>query len=700
MPAAKGAVSAPVGCPSCSAPLPERALACPTCGLALTGPAAAELWRVDQQIGGLLRRRSELLTQLHPSAPPPPGRPAVVPPLPVPRANWTGQQLLLGAGALLLATAAVVFLAVAWPVLGVAGQVAVMALVTGLCVTSAFVAARRGLRGTAETLAALSAVLAVVDAAAAYTLDLAGLGSVDQSGFAAVACVGLGLGAAVATFGRTRLYTWRLATVVFAAAAAPFALDAADPDAALAAGVLLLVSAAFALALRYLPTSWRSVRVPVTLASGSYLVASWSIAGAGLLSDPLVGTGGVCALIALAGAAPAAAVSRLPLGLRAARRHPVLAAAALLVTAATVVAVGWRADESGLVVLVLAVAAALAAGWLTVGDTPLATGASGVGAVLAHLVLVLALVVGQLASLDQVADHTPVWFALTCAYAVAAASLGVTAVRRAGLRPLAAGGSGVLAQLAFVAAAYPSGTTATVSAATAAGVLLAVAAGRRRARTEELVLLATAALALLTAVSYGYAESETLVSPLVAAVLAAAGLTALGYGLLPARGSVSVVGVLLFSASTWVLSLDRGVTLVEAYSLPLACLAAVVGLVRLYRDRTAPSWLTVGPALSAALLPSALATVGDDSLIRPLLVLTVAAAALVAGVGARWQAPVLTGSLALVVVAVSQLGPYAVGLPRWLTFGTVGLVLLVLGARYEQRRRNVRQAARWMAALH
>lgn len=82
------------------------------------------------------------------------------------------------------------------------------------------------------------------------------------------------------------------------------------------------------------------------------------------------------------------------------------------------------------------------------------------------------------------------------------------------------------------------------------------------------------------------------------------------------------------------------------------------------------------------------------------MVLLAAALVLVAGVVFRWQAPVVLGALALAIVAVAQLAPYAVGLPRWLTFGAVGLALLVLGARYEQRRRNARRAARWVAARH
>ena len=121
---------------------------------------------------------------------------------------------------------------------------------------------------------------------------------------------------------------------------------------------------------------------------------------------------------------------------------------------------------------------------------------------------------------------------------------------------------------------------------------------------------------------------------------------------------------------------------------------------RLSRETHAPSWLTVGPTVSAGLLPSAFASVGDPSLTRPVVVLTVAAAVMAAGVALRWQAPFLSGAVAACVVAVSQLAPYAVGAPRWISFGAVGVLLLVLGFRYEQRRRNASQAVRWVAALH
>jgi hypothetical protein len=108
---------------------------CPTCGLALTGPLAVELWHTEQQLTELQNRRAELLTQLRQGVGvdrPFVGGAAVssdqapdVPPRRVGQGSgWTGQQVLLGAGALLLLSAAVVFVAVAWSVIGVAGQVA------------------------------------------------------------------------------------------------------------------------------------------------------------------------------------------------------------------------------------------------------------------------------------------------------------------------------------------------------------------------------------------------------------------------------------------------------------------------------------------------------------------------------------------------------------------------------------------------
>jgi hypothetical protein len=57
----------------------------------------------------------------------------------------------------------------------------------------------------------------------------------------------------------------------------------------------------------------------------------------------------------------------------------------------------------------------------------------------------------------------------------------------------------------------------------------------------------------------------------------------------------------------------------------------------------------------------------------------------------------------LAVDALVQLAPYLAAaydvMPRWLTIGIVGLLLLASGARYEQRVRDLRRVGRHVARL-
>jgi hypothetical protein len=60
----------------------------------------------------------------------------------------------------------------------------------------------------------------------------------------------------------------------------------------------------------------------------------------------------------------------------------------------------------------------------------------------------------------------------------------------------------------------------------------------------------------------------------------------------------------------------------------------------------------------------------------------------------RWQAPLLIGALVLAVHAVVQLAPWLVAayaaVPRWVSLGLLGALLLAFGARYERRLRDLR----------
>jgi hypothetical protein len=80
-------------------------------------------------------------------------------------------------------------------------------------------------------------------------------------------------------------------------------------------------------------------------------------------------------------------------------------------------------------------------------------------------------------------------------------------------------------------------------------------------------------------------------------------------------------------------------------------------------------------------------------------VVVAAVALTVFGTFAHRQAPFVVGATALVFVVVGRLAPYAPLLPRWLTLGTAGLLLLVVGATYERRRQQAREAVAWVAQM-
>lgn len=701
-----------VNCPSCGFLLTARAAECPRCRLPLTGPVALALWQTDQQLAALQLRRTELLAELRASAGEPAGTPAGSDPSAEPvlartpaEPRYSGQQLLLAVGALLVLTAAVVFLAVTWSAIGVLGQVAVMAAATTAAGVGALQLSRRRLAATAQTLAVLTVGLAVLDVGAAYTLDLAGLGRLDEDVYACLASALLAAVFAALAWRDHRLWAFSIAAVVAAAAVPLFVLAATDSPEVVVALVCALTTAGVVGARAVVPVRWAVARATAVPVAVCYLLATWLAAMAAVGSEEPFGAGGLAALVGLAAAAAAGRWSGLHRGTRG-LSHPALAVAAVAAGVVIVVAYTWRVDESGTGVCLLAAVAAAAAGWLAWPRRPLADRPVGVVVGVLQLVAAAALVAGYRSYLDSLPSdldlfptlmgmQPPVWLALTAALAVTAASSCLTAVRHPRAREGAAGYAAALAVGCAAVAASPSGLGPLTVILTAVALGLAAAAAWRRSRREEPIV---AAVAVLAATAAG-ARAADLGPEALAAVLATVGLAAFGYGILPGRGNVALLGVAGCSASVWVLLDDADIRTVEAYSLPLAALIAVVGLVRLRRQPGSPSWLTVGPALTAALIPSALASIDEPALTRPLLVLLAGAAVLVAGVLLRWQAPVVTAAVALVIVSVAQLAPYAVGLPRWLTFGSVGLVLLVLGARYEQRRRNALQAARWVTAL-
>ncbi|MFI8514243.1 SCO7613 C-terminal domain-containing membrane protein [Streptomyces sp. NPDC085460] len=269
---------------------------------------------------------------------------------------------------------------------------------------------------------------------------------------------------------------------------------------------------------------------------------------------------------------------------------------------------------------------------------------------------------------------------------VAAAVLGAGGVRAT------AAGCAVLAAAGLVGA---GAAAAGLAPSTAGLVLLLVPAGT--AALAARFRSATAAAVEVTGVAVGaVALALTVPRPAVLALaLASAGLIAAGTALRPERRRAGAWAAgALFLAAAWVRLAVWGVTVPEAYTLPLTVPALAVGFLRRRRDPSASSWVAYGPGLAATLLPSLAAVWAAPSGARPLLLGAGALAVTLLGARFRLQAPLLLGGTVLALVGLHELAPYAVrlvgALPRWLPPAAAGLLLLAVGATYERRLREAR----------
>ena len=145
-------------------------------------------------------------------------------------------------------------------------------------------------------------------------------------------------------------------------------------------------------------------------------------------------------------------------------------------------------------------------------------------------------------------------------------------------------------------------------------------------------------------------------------------------------------------AATWAWLSVADVTLLEAYTLPAAAIALAAGWITFRRRPHPSSWLTLGPGLAVALLPSLAVAVGNaDGAARPLLLTGGALLVVLAGARARLQAPLVLGGVTLLALGLDAFAPVAAQLPRWVTIGAAGLLLLWLGATAERRLARLRE---------
>ncbi|MFE2762434.1 SCO7613 C-terminal domain-containing membrane protein [Streptomyces halstedii] len=342
----------------------------------------------------------------------------------------------------------------------------------------------------------------------------------------------------------------------------------------------------------------------------------------------------------------------------------------------------------------------------------------------------VAVVAGLLAVAARRAPDGPMWTALGCAvagavgagllalpsepatYAVSGALVvlfGWTAAvsRVVAVRSLAAVASVLCALVVAVAA----GVSLEWSAPRAALVVLVVpavtvAAGLRWG-PPALPLAVSLSLSLEGAGAFGALVAlgmSVTDAPFLALVLASCGVLAATTALRPERRpGAGYLAAGLFVAAAWVRLAASGVPDVEAYTLPVSVAACAVGFLRSRTDPALSSWAAYGPGTALTLVPSLVVAWGDTQWPRPLLLGVAALAVTLLGAARRLQAPLVLGGSVLALDALHELAPQVAqvfaALPRWAFPALAGLLLLAVGATYEQRLRDARRVRRSLGRM-
>lgn len=159
-----------------------------------------------------------------------------------------------------------------------------------------------------------------------------------------------------------------------------------------------------------------------------------------------------------------------------------------------------------------------------------------------------------------------------------------------------------------------------------------------------------------------------------------------------------VSGVLLTMAS-WIRLTDYDVETVEWYTVPAAAALLVYGVRRLRHHPGESSWRCLGPGTALALTPSLFVALDEPMTWRGLIVGLASVALVAMGVRLRLAAPFALGVVATGLLALRNIWPIAVFVPRWGLLLLVGAVFLWAGMTWESRVKDVRTAGRYVRGL-
>lgn len=712
--------------------------------------------------------------------------------------SWTPksvQSLLVWLGATLISIAALLFVAYAWSRLGLGGRTAIMAGVTMGFGVAGYLTHKRGLTSTSEALSAATIALTLIDAAAAYSLNLFGFKAVEPQTywaftFAVLACVSAASRAVarIHTLGVFALFAAQLPAMLVLNA-----IHASVVDVSIVFGVQAL---ALTLAARLLSVEKYLPKLAIASA-----VTTWSVAALAISTNALAGNDGWSSILGIVAlGAIAVAIAHVGRRIHPQWRESFLTAAFSAGVVAVVVTLMQNVHGNTLYIslsllsvillagmtvvrgttataIIAATPAAIAALWAAtpiaqtvtlalsttamvwdgnatssaVSQLEVADGWGGVrDAVLVLLstagvvyfggqfaaakrtaMTVSAVLVVMAGYVALAASAAPFWILETV---LVAASIALVFGARRTHAPHITFWLGVafavealffsllltsvtllvLAAVAIAAAAFgwlkQSRTleaTFVTLFATFSWTFAATQALNLSAHVSGLVLISVAAL--VAVIAGRFRNDESVAAMGIAAVAATLGLamtaTNIDYlsvglsftsaavaiiSMTPHRRSLGWVSAIFGIAVIWTRLAAADVATVEAFTLPVAALTLFAGYRAARKDSSLPSWTAYGTGLVAALAPTLLQLGAGESVLRPAVLAWASLAILLAGAAMRLKAPVAIGAATLLITATYQLSPYAEYLPRWIIVGTIGALLIAIGATYERRLQQAR----------
>lgn len=160
-------------------------------------------------------------------------------------------------------------------------------------------------------------------------------------------------------------------------------------------------------------------------------------------------------------------------------------------------------------------------------------------------------------------------------------------------------------------------------------------------------------------------------------------------------GGYAGTAIALAALAYWLLLWQGKVATIEWYTLPFAILTLIAGWFALRRRPRLGSWLAFGPGLLVAGVPTAAAILIEaDSPLRRICLGVAALAVLLIGSAKGWQAPVMLGGGMILALAIHEVILLWIIVPFWMPLAIAGALLLIIGASFEQRRRDFRHLRR------